>query len=471
MSLRKIRALNRSLVFRLTGVFALAFALVAAVSFAVIYYQLQAMAMEDLDDRLFYEVEIFKTIVSKEGFDALIEEISREISSEDPEEEFYRLLDVDGDILISTDMSAWKTDELVGTIRQLREGGQDYILQTIDLPKQDYSARVLTTFLGKGRILQFGDTMEEITDYLEAFLNLFIMLIAILTTVTAIFGRWLFKWSLADMEAITGTAEKIARGDYEHRVSVKSNISEMERLANTLNTMLDRILGLMASMRDTNDSIAHDLRSPLARIRGIAEMALINDKPLDDFKEMAANTIEECDELISLINTMLEITETEAGVTHIKFEKFDVIQVLKEACELFHPLADEKKITLVSNMPSSFIMKSDRKRMQRVITNLLENAIKYTNEGGTVKVSAVTHEGRIDISFDDSGVGISEKDLPHIYDRFFRGDRSRPQGGFGLGLSLAKAYTDSMNGRIEASSMTGKGSTFKLSFMRQPLTQ
>jgi signal transduction histidine kinase len=226
----------------------------------------------------------------------------------------------------------------------------------------------------------------------------------------------------------------------------------------------------MASMRDINDSIAHDLRSPLARIRGVAEMALIDDKPLAEFKEMAANTIEECDELISLINTMLDITETEAGVAHIKSEKFDVIQVLKEACELFRPLADEKEIALVSTMPSSQILNGDRKRIQRVITNLLENAIKYTNEGGTVSVSAVTHGGGIDITFEDSGIGISEKDLPHIYDRFFRGDRSRPRGGFGLGLSLAKAYTESMNGRIDVRSSAGKGSIFKLSFMRQTIT-
>jgi signal transduction histidine kinase len=464
MFLKKIRALNRSLVFRLTAVFALAFALIATVGFAVVYYQLQTMAMAEMDEEYFDEVAIFKTYAAKKGFDAFFERFSRIIVSEDPEEEFYRLFDRNGDMLISTDMSAWKADELEAAIRQLPENGRDYILQTIDLPEQEYRARVITAFLGEGRILQFGETLEEVADYLDVFLNLFVILIGILTIATAFVGWWISKWSLADMAAVTGTAEKIASGDYEHRVAIKGDLTEMERLADTFNKMLDRILGLMASMRNINDSIAHDLRSPLARIRGVAEMALIEDKPLADFKEMAADTIEECDELISLINTMLDITETEAGVAHIKYERFDVIQVLQEACELFRPLADEKEIALISTMPASQVIRGDRKRMQRVITNLLENAIKYTNEGGTVSVSAVTQGEGIDITFEDSGIGISEKDLPLIYDRFFRGDQSRPRGGFGLGLSLAKAYTESMNGRIAVRSSIDKGSVFKLSF-------
>lgn len=107
--------------------------------------------------------------------------------------------------------------------------------------------------------------------------------------------------------------------------------------------------------------------------------------------------------------------------------------------------------------------------MQRVVTNLLENAIKYTGKDGTVSVSTVIRGGGIDIIFEDNGVGIPENDLPHIYDRFFRGDTSRPRGGFGLGLSLAKAYTESMNGRIEVHSSVDKGSTFKLSFDHQTL--
>jgi signal transduction histidine kinase len=470
MSLKKIRTLNRSLVFRLTAVYALAFALIAAVGFTVIFYQLHAMAMDQMDAELIDEVEVFNALFDEEGLSVGIEKIVYEDEFEDPDEEFYRILDHDGSTLMATDMSAWKTDELQDAVRLLRGSGRNYLLQTIDLPGQDNSARVITTVIGENRILQIGETLEEVEDYLRVFQNLFGLLMVILTTVTIFVGWGLTRWSLSDMAAVTNTAEKISRGDFEHRVSVNGNLAEMERLANMFNKMLDRILGLMTSMRDINDSIAHDLRSPLARIRGIAEMTLTDDKPLADFKDMAASTIEECDELISLINTMLEITETEAGVAHIKKDKFDVIQVLKEACELFSPLAEEKEVTLVRTFAKSQFMTGDRKRMQRVVTNLLENAIKYTNAGGTVSVSAVSRGSGIDITFEDSGIGIPEKDLPHIYDRFFRGDKSRSCGGFGLGLSLARAYTESMNGRINVHSSIDKGSIFTLSFKSQTLT-
>lgn len=463
---KQIKAINHSLVFRLAAVYALAFILIAAVGFAVIYYQLQAMAMVQMDAELIDEVETFAELVEEEGWPSSMARMTAEVESEDPEEEFYRFLSRDGGILATTDMTAWSTDVIQTAIHQLRTSDRDHILHTIDLPAQEYKARVITAFIGPDRILQIGETLEEVEEYLGVFQQLFAILILLLTIVTVLVGWGLARWSLADMAAVTQTAEKIAQGDYAHRVVVKGNLAEMQRLADTFNKMLDRILGLMASMRDINDSIAHDLRSPLARIRGIAEMTLTDNKPLADFKEMASSTIEECDELISLINTMLDITETEAGVAHIKNEKFDVIQVLNEACELFRPLADEKQITLISALPAAKVITGDRKRMQRVVTNLLENAIKYTNAGGTVSVSAEVHESGIDISFEDSGIGIAEKDLPHIYDRFFRGDKSRPRGGFGLGLSLAKAYTESMNGRIDVRSSLDKGSVFKLTFER-----
>jgi signal transduction histidine kinase len=464
MSLRKITTLNRSLVFRLTAVYALTFAFIAGVGLTIIYYRVHAMAMEQMDAQLRDEAKVFTALVAEEKLPIDILGLKYDDGHEAPAEEFYRILDHDGHPVMATDSSVWQTEKLKRFVHQLRDNDRDYLLQTIDLPEQGFRARVITTYMGNGWILQIGETLAEVEDYLAAFLNFFGILMVLLTGAAVLIAWGFTRWSLADMGAVTQTAEKIARGDYGHRVAVKSNLAEMQKLADTFNKMLDRILGLMASMRHTNDSIAHDLRSPLARIRGIAEMTLMDDKPVADFKEMASSTIEECDELISLINTMLDITETEAGVAHIKKETFDVIQVLNEACELFHPLAEEKDIRLVRRFANSHPMTGDRKRMQRVVTNLLENAIKYTGKDGTVSVSMDIRANGIDIFFEDNGVGIPDKDLPHIYNRFFRGDSSRPRGGFGLGLSLAKTYTESMNGRIEVLSSVDKGSTFKLSF-------
>jgi signal transduction histidine kinase len=217
-------------------------------------------------------------------------------------------------------------------------------------------------------------------------------------------------------------------------------------------------------MKEINDNIAHDLRSPLARIRGIAEMTLSDDKSIEDYKEMAVSTIEECDSLIGMINTMLDITEAEAGVNGSSTETFDVSALVLEACELFRPMADQRQIGMLTEVSPPLPFRGDRKKLQRIVTNIVENAIKYTPPKGKIRVSAAAADGKIQIVVNDDGIGISPEDLPHIFERFYRCDRSRSQSGVGLGLSLAKAYTQSMRGIITVESVLGRGSTFKLQF-------
>jgi signal transduction histidine kinase len=167
-----------------------------------------------------------------------------------------------------------------------------------------------------------------------------------------------------------------------------------------------------------------------------------------------------------MINTMLDITEAEAGVDGVETEEFELVALIREACELFRPITEEKKINLKTNLPESLTFKSDRKKIQRIVMNLLENAIKYTPADGTVAIYATARNGEIRIDFEDTGMGISEKDLPHIFERFYRCDRSRSQDGVGLGLSLAKAYTESLNGTIQVESTLNQGSRFALRFVR-----
>jgi signal transduction histidine kinase len=167
-----------------------------------------------------------------------------------------------------------------------------------------------------------------------------------------------------------------------------------------------------------------------------------------------------------MINAMLDITEAEAGVNGVKVEEFELVTLIREACELFRPITEEKKINLKTDLPESLMFKSDRKKLQRIVINLLENAIKYTLAEGTVTVSATARDGEIRIEFEDTGTGISKSDLPHIFERFYRCDRSRSQGGVGLGLSLVKAYTESLNGTIQVESTLNQGSRFFLRFMR-----
>ena len=466
MFLRKIYDLKNTLIFRLTFFYAAALVLVSAISFIVIYYLIYATTMERMDDELLDEIEWYAEELAKNNLQRVKARIADEAESEDPDEEFYRLLDFNGNTLAATDMSSWGTVDKSDSLEKLQDNEKRYVLQTITIPGGDFDARMITAVIGPDTVLQIGETLEEADEYLEIFRILFAILIIILIILSATIGWFLARRALIGMQEVTQTAEDISKGSYDQRVQVTGQLEEIKKLGQTFNHMLDRIQNLLKSMKEINDNIAHDLRSPLARIRGIAEMTLTDEKSINDYRNMAINTIEECDVLIDMINTMLDITEAEAGVNRAKDEEFDLVTLIYDACELFRPMVDEKKMALKVNLPERLTFRGDKKKMQRIVTNILENSIKYSPEQGAVNVLAAADNGAVQIVFEDTGIGISETDLPHIFERFYRCDRSRSQGGVGLGLSLVKAYAESINGTIHVESSLNQGSTFTLKFVQ-----
>ncbi|MGD9214730.1 MAG: HAMP domain-containing sensor histidine kinase [Desulfobacteraceae bacterium] len=465
MFLEKIRDLNNSLLFHLTLLYAIAFTSLSSVGFLVFYYRIYDVTMNTLDIELHDEVRKYSSLLNKSGLEGIQAAIVDEGKFEDVEDGFYRIFDIYGNIMMSTDMSVWKTIPKPNFPKIKDHIGLSFELQTLKIHGMDIKARTITAALTSDYGIQIGESLEEVDDYMEIFLNLFSTLIVSLILVSTLIGWILAKRAIVDMQEVTDTAEEISNGVFHRRVHVNGRLKEIQRLGTTFNSMLDRIHALLSAMKEINDNIAHDLRSPLARIRGIAEMNLIkDDNSIDAYKMMAVSTIEECDALIEMINTMLEITEEEAGVSKSQLESFDLVELIQEACELYHPIAKSNKIDLNTSLPKSLKIKSDRRKLQRIVTNLLENAIKYSPENKSVVISASAQNGEILIDIEDAGMGISDNDLPHVFERFYRCDRSRSTGGVGLGLSLVKAYTESINGKIYVKSIFNQGSCFTLRF-------
>ena len=466
MFLKKIHDLKHSLLFRLTILYAVAFTALSTIGFLIFYYRIYAVTMERMDRELLAETRKYAALMKEAGTEGVRSTIAEDADSENPKEDFSRVLTIHGDVLITTDMSSWGNVPSQDILRKMQKEDLPYVVQTLTIEGREDKARMITAIIGPDAVLQMGESLEEVEDYLAIFLKLFSLLVFSLIIVSTIIGWLLARRATMDMEEVTQTAEEISNGAYDRRVQIKGRLKEIERLGGAFNRMLDRIQSLLRSMKETNDNLAHDLRSPLARIRGIAEMNLLRENSLAEYRDMAASTIEECDTLIGMINTMLDIAEAEAGVNGVPPEEFDLVVLIREACELFRPIAEDKKIILNTNLPESLTIVSDRKKMQRIVTNLLENALKYTPEDGSVAVSAAVRDGEIRIDFEDTGMGITESDLPHIFKRFYRCDRSRSQGGVGLGLSLVKAYTESLNGTIRVDSTLNLGSRFALRFAR-----
>jgi heavy metal sensor kinase len=310
--------------------------------------------------------------------------------------------------------------------------------------------------------------MEGYSRFLDAFKIILIFSMGFLLVVAAGVGWFMAKRAVSGVEAVTRTARKITANVLEERVPVKDTGDEIDLLAKTFNEMLDRIESLVREVKEMSDNIAHDLKSPITRIRGAAEVTLTTSHVIGDYEGMAASIIEECDRLLDMINTMLLISKTEAGVERPSLECIDLSSLLSDTCELFTPVAEDKGIILQCVAPESTQLNGDVRMFQRMFSNLLDNAIKYTPSGGKVDVTILAGSSEeASVSIQDTGIGIADDELPHIFDRFYRGDRSRSTSGVGLGLSLSRAIAHAHGGDIHVSSEVGGGSTFVVTLPRR----
>jgi signal transduction histidine kinase len=381
---------------------------------------------------------------------------------------FFRLLDPAGGEIAATNMTAWKGVGVNESALARVAAGKGPVFETVSVPGKPYEARIIYGILESGRIIQIGVSLEDDARFLETFRAVFVPGILIIMALSTLIGWFVAARALTGVKDVTRTALDISEGAFEKRVQVRARGDEVEQLAVAFNRMLDRIHELVRGLREVTDDIAHDLRTPIARIRGLAEAELNAGKDGEESNRLAADTVEECDNLLQMINTMLEISEIEAGIRVMPRTGVDLAQVIGEAVELFRPIADEKGIRLVSHTPDRFPIRGSVHGLQRIVVNLLDNAIKYTPAGGTVSVSLREDGEQVDLIVQDTGVGISEEDLSLVFNRLYRCDSSRSQPGFGLGLSLASAVARAHGGHIAAASRPGQGSTFTVTLPRQP---
>lgn len=468
MSLKTRHRLRDTLAFRLTLWYAGIFTFSSLVAFTAYYLLARSELKRQTDQELLNELTEYSSLLSIKGLETLKTVIALEAESEGIGNVFFRILTPEGDVLTATNMSTW--GEIgVGRacLKRLSEGGNP-TFETLNIPRQPYQARILYGTMGSEKILQIGLSLAEKNRFMSAFLGIFSKLLVLLMFFAGLTGWFMAKRALKGVEEITRTAMHISDGALEMRVSLKGKGEEIDRLGNAFNRMLDRIHALLTGMRKMTDHIAHDLRTPITRIRGIAEVTLISEKSLEEYRSLAAKTIEECDRLLEVINTTLDISEAEAGVGRLKMDSMDFSRLVREALDLFQPVAEDKGIRVLLKVPEHCPITGDVRKLQRMTANLLDNALKYTQAQGSVEISLNCEGERVALSIRDSGIGIPPEDLPHIFKRFYRCDKSRSEPGAGLGLSLALAIARAHGGDIRVTSSPGEGSLFTVHLPRIP---
>ena len=468
MSSKRLHSIPRTLAFRLTLWYAGVFILSAALAFAFFYYFITLSLRNRTDQDLLSEVHSFASIMTLQGIESVKRRALLESQAAGEKKIFIQLLYPDGRLFSSSNMSYFNNipvsrDAIVRMLEQ-----NEPLFATVSSPDHSHEIRVVYALLGPGLIIHLGQAMDELTHFIETFQRIFILTMAGLFALAVGIGWFMARRALAGVGNVTRTARRIADGRLAERVPLGKGGDEIDQLAITFNRMLDRIQELVKGIKEMTDNIAHDLKSPITRIRGQAEIALTGGGSATDLENMAATAVEECDRLLEMINTMLFISRTDAGVTQPVLKEIDIAAVARGACGLFQSLAEEKKIALTWDVPEHTEMKGDIRLIQRMLANLLDNAIKYTPEGGWVKVSLRLNPDRsLSVIVQDSGVGISEKDLPHIFERFYRSDPSRSQAGAGLGLSFARAVARAHGADITVESSPA-GSAFTVNIPAAP---
>ncbi len=268
-------------------------------------------------------------------------------------------------------------------------------------------------------------------------------------------GGWLVSRKLlARIEAVAETGRTIMSGDLTRRVPLRGSGDELDRLSENLNVMLDRIEQLMTGLREVSDNIAHDLKTPLNRLRNRVEAALREDAGEGAYRDALERTIDEADELIKTFNALLSIARLEAGSAGESMERIDIGGLVRDVGELYEPVAEEEGFGLSVTAGEGLYASGDRQLLGQALANLIDNALKYAKqeEGGqerpSIGLAAECQDAQIEVSVTDNGGGIPESEHAHVLERFVRLEESRSRPGSGLGLSLVAAVAKLHGGRV-----------------------
>lgn len=452
-----------TLAFRLTLRYALAFFSFIALGFLVLYFGIVSILNEEMEEDLEEDVTELAILYKNEGLESLKREIDREVKPGEEETIFIRLLSQDGSLLYSSDLARWPDLSIDNVAINKVLSGKNPIVSTAKFPGQEFETHMVYGAVGPDLVLNIGESFEEKHDLLEIIQEVLAVILVLAIPLASLISWFMAKQAVRGIERVSRTAEQIKLGKLDMRVDVDSRDLEIQNLASTFNAMLDRINALVNEMREITDNIAHDLRSPLTRIRAIAEVGVSNGRTMDEHRTAAAETIEECDRLMQMINASLDVAEVEAGISHNPILEVDVSELLTDACDLFQPVAEEKQIALKCNIDADCTIQGNIPNIQRMLANLIDNALKYTPEHGEITVTLTCNNNVISISVADSGVGIPEQEQQRVFERFYRCDQSRSQDGCGLGLSFSRAVARAHGGDIQLSSSPGRGSVFNVS--------
>ena len=426
-------------------------------SLARIHYNVVGAANGNLFLLRFDGNTLYSQQINKEGnLSALKKTIHDRVLNTGSQNIFFSVVAADGEVVAESSN--------IGQFRAVLErmhSAERY--STLNTPEGTF--RVLSEELYDGTTVRIGRTMRQVRENLEEFSLLFWIATAVVLLPGMICGWLIARRFVSGIRRVGDAAARIAEGDFSQRVAQKNDGREINDLVSVFNAMTANTERLLTELRDVTDNVAHDLRTPLTRIRTIAEITISGPQELANYREAIIDIAEDSSGMIAMINSMLEITRIENNFETLKTTDVSLSAQLHQAYDIFSMQAEEKNLEFILSLPEQeVVIAADKLKLQRVISNLLDNAMKFTPENGRVILSLAVEPGAAVMRISDSGVGISDADKQHIFERFFRADASRTKPGNGLGLSMVHAIVLAHGATIAVSDTAGGGTTFTIRF-------
>jgi signal transduction histidine kinase len=454
---------RQSLAIRLAALYALVFAAGAAALFGVLYYVL-ARSLE-ARDRAAVELRAsdFARAYELGGALALRERLNADASPE-ARSLFVRLLGSDGVTVFATVPVDWVDPQVERHLVPDGWGGWNtQEVHSVRIPRdaaRDFA--VASRILPDGRLIQVARSTDSRAVLLAPLRTDFagVGAVALLLSLSA--GTFLAWRATRPLRQVADTARRILdEEDLSARVPAPGGSGELAVLARQLNTLLDRNADHVRVLRNTLDDLAHDLRTPLTRLRGTAELALRDGGNPLEARSALADCVDESDRVLHLLEVLLDVSAAEAGALTLRRERVDLRDLATRAADLYREVAEHKAIAVRLDLAPAQL-EGDPIRLGQALSNLMDNALKYTPEGGTVTVATAAEPGFATVTVSDSGPGVAPAEREAVWRRLYRGDASRSQRGLGLGLTLVRAVAEAHGGTAALDDEPGGGARFRL---------
>jgi heavy metal sensor kinase len=379
---------------------------------------------------------------------------------------FFVLTDVNGRV-IGEEFYGYYVKQLLSAkdldgILHQRSGFDD--AEAYDGRRFRFLSRVLPSENGQTIVLHLGRSVAELTTILDAYMLMYLYSVPLVLIVAVAVGWYLAVHALRPFEEVARTAEQITSEKLNTQIENVRKEQEIQRLVQSLNSMVSRLSQSFEQMRKFNANVAHELRTPLAILQGENEIALRSASVPEEIRAVLISNLEELGRLTRIVNDILTLAEVEAGSQVLAKRPLDLSALVHDLADQMQFLAMERNIRIeVGELPVAMVLADDL-WIRRAVLNLLDNAIKYSRDGGTIRVSMSNNGAKVFLSIHDDGIGIAGQDIPHIFERLFRTDpaRNRNTGGVGLGLALVKWVVEAHEGRIMVASLPDKGADFQI---------